>query len=43
MGLSGPSKTTKVEPLRRTAPAPEPARRTPEREPAPSKREKEKV
>lgn len=42
MGLGGPSKTIKVDPVRRTAPAPEPTR-APEKAPAAPEREKEKV
>lgn len=41
MGLTGPSKTIKSEPVRRTSPAPEPTRTAPPKEPAaPAKREK---
>jgi hypothetical protein len=41
MGLNGPSKTIKSEPVRRTAPAPEPTRTAPPKEPvAPKEREK---
>lgn len=45
MGLSKPSRTIKVEPLRREAPAPEPRRTepTPEKVPAAPEREREKV
>lgn len=41
MGLPGKSKTVKVDPVRRTQPAPEPVRREPAKEPA--KKEREKV
>jgi hypothetical protein len=46
MGLEGPSREIKVEPMRRTEPAREPARapeREPAREPVAPEREKEKV
>lgn len=42
MGLDGPSRTIKVEPVRRTDPQPEPARHEPQPEKVPD-REKEKV
>ncbi|MET0600534.1 MAG: hypothetical protein ABW167_00950 [Baekduia sp.] len=40
MGLGGPSKTIKADPVRRTAPAPEPQRAEPVKEPAAPEREK---
>lgn len=41
-GLEGPSRTIKVDPVRRTAPAPEPQRHEPVKEPVGPAREREK-